>query len=223
MTNTKKTGATRVADVIEQYGRCLELVPMDPHFHSISVGVYVKDSIFTVLTYSHIPGVEERIRRIRDQMVALGGLVAVDSTHDQSRFPCGYLHPRPLRFLLTQAVEKDPSYSLPEGEIKDTRSALMLSVLGREVDGQWVYEVSAEGEAPNRPARLRALVAGFNRYGETEQVSDIEVTFPCGYRHDQLARLVLPYARNISAVENMLESTALRGQLTTGTAGFTPL
>ena len=45
---------------------------------------------------------------------------------------------------------------------------------------------------------------------------------PCGYRHDELALLVLPYARNVSQVEDMLASDALRGQMTTGTLGFTP-
>jgi hypothetical protein len=224
MTDTKKADPIRITDVIERHGRCLELVPMDPHFRDISVGLHVKDGVFTIWTYSQKPGVEERIRRIRDQLVALGGLTPVDGTPNQSRFQCGYLHARPLKFLLMQAVEKDPHLSLPEGKIsvKDTKSALMLSVAGREVGEQWVYEVSADGEAPNRPARLRALVQGFRRYGEAEQVSDTEVIFPCGYRHDQLARLLLPYARNVSAVENMMESAALRGQLTTGTAGFTP-
>ena len=55
-----------------------------------------------------------------------------------------------------------------------------------------------------------------------EKVSDTEVAFPCGQRHDELIRLLMPYSRNISAVENMLDSEALRGQLTTGTLGFTP-
>jgi hypothetical protein len=35
-------------------------------------------------------------------------------------------------------------------------------------------------------------------------------------------RLVLPYSRNISAVETMMDAEALRGQMTTGTLGFTP-
>ena len=48
------------------------------------------------------------------------------------------------------------------------------------------------------------------------------VGFNCGYRHDQLARLTLPYARNVSAVEDELESESMRGQMTTGTLGFTP-
>ena len=35
-------------------------------------------------------------------------------------------------------------------------------------------------------------------------------------------RLLLPYARNVSGTQDMLEADALRGQMTTGTLGFTP-
>ncbi len=43
------TSASRpsVAQVIDEYGKCLELVPMDPHFHGISVGLYLKDGANT--------------------------------------------------------------------------------------------------------------------------------------------------------------------------------
>ena len=33
---------------------------------------------------------------------------------------------------------------------------------------------------------------------------------------------MLPYSRNVYAVENMAEEEALRGQMTTGTLGFSP-
>ena len=225
MTETRTEERLGAAEVTERYGKCLELVPMDPHFHDITVGLYVKDGTCTVWTYSRKPQVEDRIERIRDQMVSLGGLTPVEGTHNQVTFPCGFLHVRPVKFLLSQSVGKDPDYSAPEGEmsIRDTKTSLMLSVAGREEDGRWVYEVSGEGEAPNIPLRLRMVVAGFVRYGEMEKVSDTEVSFPCGRRHDELTRLVMPYSRNISAVESMMEAEALRGQMTTGTLGFTPL
>ena len=93
---------------------------------------------------------------------------------------------------------------------------------GRQGDGNWVYDVSATGEAPNVSARLRLVVGGFLRYGEMEKVDDTVVAFPCGQRHDEMLRVLLPYSRNISSVESMLEAEALRGQMTTGTLGFTP-
>ena len=213
-----------MTDVIQRYGKCLELVPLDAHFHDISVGLYVKDDTCTVWTFSRKPGVQGRVEKIRDQVVALGGLAPVQGTHDQLNFPCGHLHRRVIRFLLAQAVGNSPDYAPPAGElsIRDTRTKLTLSVDGKQTGNRWVYQVSGDGEAPNIPARLRMIVAGFVRYGEMEEVSDTEVTFPCAYRHDELVRLVLPYSRNISAVESMMEEEALRGQMTTGTLGFTP-
>ncbi|MBT4513576.1 MAG: hypothetical protein HOC77_00605 [Chloroflexi bacterium] len=53
-----------------------------------------------------------------------------------------------------------------------------------------------------------------------EKIDDTSVAFPCGQRHDGLARLILPYSRNISAVEDALEADAMRGQMTTSTLGF---
>jgi hypothetical protein len=222
MASVKSTEQVRVVDLVQRLGRCLELVSLDPNFHEITVSLYEKDAIMTLWTFSRVPGVQERIRSIRDQLVTLGGLEPVEGTHDQARYPCGQKHGRPTKFLMTRAVERGLDYSLPEGRVKDLRSSLMLDTEGREKDGRWVYRVTAEGEAPNVAARLRAVTAGFVRYGEMEILSDDMLAFPCGYRHDQLARLVLPYARNVSQVEDMLEADALRGQMTTGTLGFTP-
>ena len=214
-----------VTEVVRQYGRCLELIPMDPHFQDISVGLYEKDGLITVWTFSRKPGVKERIRRIRDQLVALGGFVAVEGTHNQIRSPFGVLYARPLKFLFSQAVEKDPDYRLPTGpmSIKDTKTHLFLTVEPRQQEGRWIYEISAEGTAPNIPLRLRAIVMGFVRYGEMRPMGVRRVGFPCGNRYDELVRILLPFSRNVSAVEDMMESAAMRGQLTTGTAGFSPL
>jgi hypothetical protein len=125
---------------------------------------------------------------------------------------------------MTQAVEKDPGYAPPEGPVsaKDMRSGLMLGVDSVDANGRRVYHVKAEGESPNRAARLRAVAAGFVRYGEMEKTDDGGVAFPCGYPHDELVRLLLPFARNVAHVEDEQEADALRGQMTTATLGFTP-
>ena len=224
MTAGLSTSGKSVAQVIEEYGKCVELVPMDPHFHDISVGLYIKDGICTVWSYSGKPGVPQRIANIRDQFAVLGGMTPVEGSDIQFRSSCGQVHLRALGFLLAQAVGKSPDFSPPDGglSIRDTRTKLILHITGRHAEEGWVYEVSATGEAPSIPARLRLVVAGFVRYGEMAKVSDNEVAFPCGQRHDELMRILMPYSRNISAVENMMESDALRGQMTTGTLGFTP-
>ena len=222
MANVRTTERVRVVDVLEKLGSCVELVPLDPNYQDISVGLYMKNGTGTVWTFSRKAGAEGRIEVIRNQLGALGGMEPVPGTRDQTRFSCGQVHSRPLKFLVKQAVEKAPDHRLPEGRVKDLRSPLMLDIKGIEEDGRWVYRVDAEGEAPNEAARLRAVTGGLGRYGEMEKVADYAASFPCGYRHDELARLVLPFARNVSKVDDMLAADALRGQMTTGTLGFTP-
>ena len=211
-------------EAIERFGRCLELVPMDPNFQNISVGLYVKEGVCTVWSFSGKPGVAARLERIRDQLVALGGMEPVAGSGNQARFGCGYMHERPVKFLMSQAVGKAPDFAPPQGEmsVKDSRSPLTIRVEGYQQGDRWVYRVSGEGDAPNPAMRLRMVVAGFLRYGEMDKVSDNEVAFPCGQRHDALMRLLLPYSRNISSVEGMMAAEALRGQMTTGTLGFSP-
>ena len=217
-------GKLRPAEVIELYGQCLELVPLDRRFHDISVGLYVKEGLCTIWTFSRREGVEDRIREIRDQMVALGGMEAVDGSYNQVRFPCGHLHQRTLRFVMSQAVGKAPDYASPQGalSIQDSKSALTIraELLEREEGGPAVYNVSLEGEARNAAMRLRMVLAGFARYGEMQQVGESGVAFACGLPHDALMRVLLPYSRNISSVETMMAAEALRGQMTTGTLGF---
>ena len=217
----------RPAEVIERYGQCLELVPLDRRFHDISVGLYVKDGICTIWTFSRKEGVEERIREIRDQMIALGGMEAIEGANNQVRFPCGQLHQRTLRFVMSQAVGKAPDYAPPQGAlaIQDSKSALTIHAeLSAELTeahgGCAVYNVSLEGEARNAAMRLRMVLAGFTRYGEMEQVGESGVTFACGMPHDALMRVLMPYSRNISSVETMMAAEAMRGQMTTGTLGF---
>ena len=217
-------GRLRPAEVINRYGQCLELVPLDRRFHDISVGLYVKDGVSTIWTYSHREGVEERMREVRDQMIALGGMEAVGDAHNQVRFPCGQLHQRTLRFVMSQAVGKAPDYAPPQGQlsIQDSKSAFTIhaQLLDNEGYGRSVYGVSLEGEARNASMRLRMVLAGFTRYGEMEQVGESGVAFACGMAHDALMRVLLPYSRNISSVETMMAAEALRGQMTTGTLGF---
>ena len=215
----------RPAEVIERYGQCLELVPLDRRFHDISVGLYVKDGVCTIWTFSRKDGVGDRIREIRDQMIALGGMEAVEGTDNQVRFPCGHLHQRTLRFVMSQAVGKAPDYAPQQGElsIQDSKSAMTIHVEpppGEDDGERAVYDVWLAGEARNVGMRLRMVLAGFTRYGEMEQVGESGVAFACGMPHDALMRVLLPYSRNISSVETMMAAEALRGQMTTGTLGF---
>jgi hypothetical protein len=225
MTLGKNEMSYQVYDVLKRYGTCVELIPVDKYFHDITIGLYLKNKVCTVWTFSKRRGVHERILQIRNQLVSLGGMVPVDGTHNQAEFSCGYLHFRPAKFLLNQAVNKSPEYSASNNPmtIRDTKSTLTIQAVAVQRDGQWVYQIAGKGDAPNKAIRIRMIVAGFIRYGEMNKVNDTEVSFSCGQRHDDITRLLLPFSRNISSVESMIAAEALRGQMTTGTLGFTPI
>ena len=71
----------RIVDI----GRRIELVPIDPHFHDITIGLYRQQSVqattgkemplFLVHTYSHIAGAAERIEEVKQAMQTLGGML----------------------------------------------------------------------------------------------------------------------------------------------------
>ena len=212
----------RPKDVIAKYGRCLELIPTDKRFNEISVGLYVKNAVFTIWSFSTKPGIEKRIEEIRDLLVSLGGMSPISGTHNQAKFDCGLIHNRPVRFLLSQAVGKDPEYttSAASMEIKDSKSDLLIRAGGIDKDNIRCYQISATGEARNPAMRLRMIVAGFSKYGEMDKIGDQEVAFECRRNHDGLLRILLPYSRNVSSVETMMQAESMRGQMTTSTLGF---
>ena len=145
MTSLKNARRGRVLEVIAKYGKCMELISMDPNFHEITVGLYFKDGTGTVWTFSGRPGVEKRVEEIRDQLVKLGDMVPVEGTHNQARFPDGEMYVRPLRFLLRQAVEKPFGTRHPDGriEIKDLRSP--LQVIATPGAGRGTLDLSNHG------------------------------------------------------------------------------
>lgn len=194
---------------------------MDPHFHDISVGLFVKNRTLTIWTYSSVPGSDARIEKIRDRIVALGDLEPVPSATNQALVPSGDILIQPMKFMFREAVEKDPEV-LPSGPIEapDNKSTLIFSVEGATQDDAYVYTVTARGEAARPESRIRATVGGFMRYGGCERVTPETFRFPDGQQHDGFVRLLLPYARNVSAVERMLEAEDMAGQMTTQTLGF---
>ena len=155
-------------------------------------------------------------------MVHLGDLEPIQESFNQAKFPCGVIHQRPLRFLISQATNKNPDFKHPSGDItiQDSKSDLKITATPRENNGSWDYAIEGKGEAKNASLRIKMIVAGFMKYGEMIKTSDTSVAFECGKNHDNLMRIILPYSRNISSVEGMMETEALRGQMTTGTLGF---
>ncbi|MBS20335.1 MAG: hypothetical protein CL733_04860 [Chloroflexi bacterium] len=212
----------RPIEVISKYGKCIELVSMDKYYNNISIGLYLKDDVFTVWSFDSSKGSKDRIKQIRDQLVKLGGMIPVGETDNQVKFECSNIHERPIKFLLNQAVGKAPDYSPPSDilTIKDSKSDLHIFVEKNYDSNINSYRVIVKGEARNPAMRLRMIVAGFIKYGEMQKISDDVIAFPCNQFHDGLIRVLLPYSRNISSVESMMAAEDLRGQMTTGTLGF---
>ena len=74
----------KVSEVKKKFGKCLELVSMDPNFHNISVGLFMKNNILTVWSYSRKEGIENRLNIIRDKMVDFGGLINSEEDYKMS-------------------------------------------------------------------------------------------------------------------------------------------
>lgn len=212
----------RIADQIKKLGGCIELVSIDPYFHNVSVGLFIKNGLLTIWSFSNREGIADRIEQIRDRCIRLGDVIAVDGTTDRLKLTSDLQLDQALRFMFIAAVEKDPARELPTGRITtpDTKTRLTFVIEGAEEDGTYVYTVSAEGESERAEMRVRAVVGGFVRYSDCERVDKNKFAFPDGKRYDSFARLILPLARNVSAVESQLAASELEGQMTTQTLGF---
>ena len=215
-------GQLKVASQVKELGNCIELVSIDPHFHQVSVGLFIKSGVLTVFSYSRLPGIEDRIEQIRDRCIQLGDVKAVDGTNDQLRLISDLYLDRALRFMFTAAVEKDPAAAIPTGRITapDTKTKLTFVITGAQEGDKYVYTVSAEGEAERAEMRIRAAVGGFIKYSNCARVDKDKFSFEDGRNYDNFARLILPLARNVSAVEAQLEQEELAGQMNTQTLGF---
>lgn len=216
------TEKSSIAEQIAKLGHCVELVSIDPFFHDVSVGLFIKDGLMTIWSFSKREGLADRIEQIRDRCTRLGDVIVVEGTTDQLRLTSDLYLDRALRFMFTAAVEKDPERELPTGRITtpDTKTKLTFVLDGAEENGKYVYTVSTEGESDRAEMRVRATVGGFVRYSDCERVDKNKFMFPDGKRYDSFARLILPLARNVSAVESQLAASELEGQMTTQTLGF---
>lgn len=192
----------RAAEVLERYGRCLQLIPVDRNFRDITIGLHEKSGVLTVWSYSSKPGVSKRLRQVRDGMVILGGLLPETSTQNQARFACGEIHVTALRILFEEAVGRQAeSLSSPSPlQVQDLRSHLVLNAIPRERREGWMYQISTSGSDDTEIAqqRVRSTIGGLQRHGEMELTDPAAVAFPCGERHDELVGLLLTYARNAS-------------------------
>ncbi len=208
---------------IVDIGKRIELIPLDTHFHDITIGLYRQQSVndstseqtslFLVHTYSHIAGAAGRIADIKRTMQTLGGML--ETPTGLLYFPCGDAHQAACRRIFLEAgkialetnVEPRPLQTI------DKKSQLTITVCS---NGNGVYAVRADGEGKGARRRIAAIAAGLVKLGEMDNTradSIGTVAFDCGHTHDALVGLLLARAPNVRVALREEEMNASRGVL----------
>ncbi len=198
---------------IQSLGRRIELLPMDGQFEDISVALYSDEAdhpTYRVHSFSQKPGTGERVTFIRDAMVVLGNLEAVDDAC--LRFSCGDRHEAAVKraFLEACKLETGAELNARPLEILDKKSGLTIQV---SPDDAGVYSVSATGEGKDADRRVLVVAGGLAKLGEMDTRNETSVVFPCEARHDALVGLLLVRAPNVRAILREIEAQASRGVL----------
>ena len=198
---------------IVDLGRRVELLSMDPRFHDISVGLYEGPGdgarVFTVHSYSRLPGAGGRVAGIAAAMRSLGGMAAADAP-GAVRFRCGAGHRLAVKRLFLDACKVPEDEAVPRPMTVDDRKS--GQTIRAEGTGGGGYRVAGDG---GERRRALAVARGLARLAEMEQAEgrDDEVRFPCGHAHDPLVGLLMVRALNLRAVMRELEAQAARGVL----------
>jgi hypothetical protein len=206
-----------------ELGRRIELVPMDPHFHNISIALYRQETVdgpvFLVHSYSKREGARQRVEFVARAMSLLGGLEPVPGETRKLRFPCRVEHGFACRRVFLEACKLDPSQPVEPRplHILDKKSNRTITVRSQ---GNGVYLLAADGEELDKASRIEAVANGLLKLGQMQVgVSGGDsVAFGCGQAHDVLVGLLLVRALNVRAVLREQEMTASRGVLSAPSA-----
>jgi hypothetical protein len=210
---TKEFFMTQTRD----FGRRIELVSMDPHFQSISIGLYRTDTErgpqFRVHSYSSKPGTAGRVAFVVQAMGVLGGMEQTNETATVC-LPCQGIHIAAVRRVFLEACKVDPSEVLQIRPlwILDKKSGRKVTVTS---EGKGLYRLAADGEEQDKTARIAAVANGLVKLGQMDLVPPGAecVAFNCGQRHDAMVGLLLIRALNVRAIVREEEMAASRGVL----------
>ena len=209
----------RIIDI----GRRIELIPIDPHFHDITIGLYRQQiadpttgtdfPAFLVHTYSQMTGATERIAEVARTMQTLGGMLK--TPEGLLYFPCKDPHEAACRRVFLEACKfASNAHTEPRPlNILDKKSRLTITV---DSIGNGIYQVRANGEGRGAARRISAIAGGLMKLGEMESVETANndtVGFGCGHSHDALIGLLLTRAPNVRVALREEEMGAARGVL----------
>ena len=204
-------------------GRRIELIPIDPHFHDITIGLYRQQIVdpttgtefpaFLVHTYSQMTDAIERIKAVAEAMQTLGGMLK--TPEGLLYFPCKDPHEFACRRVFLEACKlaSDTQTEPRPLTILDRKSKLTITV---DSTGNGTYQVSANGEGRGAARRISAIAGGLMKLGEMESVetgNNDTVSFACRHSHDALVGLLLIRAPNVRITLREEEMSASRGVL----------
>lgn len=202
---------------IVNIGRRIELVPIDTHFHDITIALYREDldacTVFRIHTYSHKDGANQRIQQVANNMHILGGMSEYSNGH--LMFPCGNRHESACRRVFLEACKILPNTPVEPRSlaILDKKSQLTITV---DSIGNGTYRVSSNGEGRSADRRVSAIAGGLKKLGEMEVGEGTwgdTVSFSCGHSHDALVGLLLVRAPNVRVIMREDDASASRGVL----------
>ena len=152
-------------------GRRIELVPMDPHFHNISIALYRQETgdgpVFLVHSYSNREGARQRVEFVARAMAILGGLEPVPGETRKLRFPCRAEHLFACRRVFLEACKLDPSQPVEPRPLRilDKKSNRTITVTSQ---GEGVYLLAADGEELDKASRIEAVANGLVKLGQMQ-------------------------------------------------------
>lgn len=202
---------------IVDIGRRIELVPIDPHFHDITIALYRQQRgervLFLVHTYSSVKGADARIQNVGEAMQTLGGMLKTPD--GLLYFPCGMGHEAACRRVFLEACKLTPNVPVEPRPLHtlDRKSKLTMRV---DSIGSGIYRVTTDGEGRVATRRVSAIAGGLMKLGDMENVEDNSkdtVVFPCAQPHDALVGLLLVRAPNVRVVLREEEMGGARGVL----------
>lgn len=193
-------------------GSRIELVPMDPHFHDITLALYRQDRDkgpeFLIHTYTSLEGARQRTESVARTMTILGGM---ESTPEGLlQFPCGVEHAMAIKRLFLEACKHDPNEPVEQRQLSifDKKAGCTIAVSSL---GEGGYQIAAEEEGKDR--RVSAITGGLIKLGQMEDQAADRVAFSCGHAHDALLGLLLVRAPNVRAAMREQEQDSSRGML----------